>query len=61
MPPTISVTLPRGNENWCPDLFPGSDVAAESGCLCPVSQPWPGAFVFAINCPVHELERKLDS
>jgi hypothetical protein len=52
----ITCTLPRGSENWRPDPFPGSDVAAARGCNCPVTQPWPGRLTFAIDCPVHELE-----
>lgn len=57
----FSVVLPRGSEHWRPELFPGSDEATERGCLCPVSQPWPGGFRYAADCPVHELQQRMDS
>lgn len=57
----ITCALPRGHENWRPDPFPGSDVAAARGCTCPVDQPWPGSLAFADDCPVHQIERAKDS
>lgn len=57
----VTLTLPREDKNWRPDPFPGSDEAFKLGCSCPANQPWPGALIFAANCPVHELTRKLDS
>lgn len=57
MPETITVQLPEGQEKWRPDPFPGSDVAIEAGCKCPLHQPWPGKITFAVDCPVHELDR----
>lgn len=57
MSETVTCKLPLGQEDWRPELFPGSDEAVEKGCTCPERQPWPGAFQFATDCPVHELEK----
>jgi hypothetical protein len=54
-PIIIRCTLPAGNADWRPPLFPGSEDAEEAGCTCPANQPWPGAFDFSSDCPVHEL------
>lgn len=60
-PKVYRVSLGRGDENWRPELFPGSDDAFEAGCTCPVEQPWPGGFAFAFDCPLHQLERRQDA
>lgn len=57
----VKCQLPRGSETWRPEPFPGGDAARDAGCTCPAVQPWPGAFVFASDCPVHEIERGLQS
>lgn len=54
---TVVCKLPTGQENWKPDLFPGSDEAFERGCTCPLFQPWPGELFFDTECPIHELEK----
>ncbi len=39
------------------DPFPGSDKAVKLGCTCPEQKWWPGQLRFAVDCPVHELEK----
>lgn len=56
----VRATLPNDQSRWSPPLFPGSQGAADQGCVCPISQPWPGAFDFALDCPVHELQKQGD-
>lgn len=51
----LMVRLGIGEEHWRPPLFPGSQEAADEGCICPIEQPWPGAFYFNDKCQVHEL------
>jgi hypothetical protein len=53
----VTCVLPRGHEKWRPDPFPGSDEAAAADCSCPLHQPWPGKLIFALDCPVHQLEK----
>jgi hypothetical protein len=54
---TVTCRLPPGQERWRPDPFPGSVAAERAGCLCPADQPWPGGLCFAVDCPVHPLEK----
>lgn len=57
MSETITITLPENAKDWKPELFPGSEEAFAAGCTCPVNQPWPGGFRFAVDCPVHEMAK----
>lgn len=52
----IEVRLPRGDEYWRPGSMPGSPMSIDSGCRCPVDQPWPGGFRFSTDCPIHRLQ-----
>jgi hypothetical protein len=54
----IRCKLPDSEYTWRPAQFPGSDEARSFGCTCPEEQPWPGAFDFAEDCPLHELEQE---
>lgn len=45
-------------EDWEPDPFPGSLDGQQQGCVCPQGQPEDTRrFVFATDCPVHELSK----
>ena len=53
----VRVNIPHGTEEHAFNPFPASDAAIARGCTCPVQRSWPDALTFALDCPVHELEK----
>lgn len=53
----VRCNIPPGTKAEAFDPFPGSEAAIARGCTCPIQRRWPHSLHFALDCPVHELQR----